>query len=202
MFNDKNGILNQLTYEERVVLELGCGETKQDSSAIGIDLLDSPCVDIVGDVFEVLEAIPAGSISAVNSYHFFEHVDDTDSLLAAIARVLGPGGKLKIVVPHFSNPFFYSDPTHKSTFGLYTFSYLSKDQLFTRRVPNYGKSLQFSLDSVELGFKSYRPRYLRHALKLSLGKLVNLSPYTKEFYEENLTGLFPCYELEFLLTKI
>src|SRR6185312_2948084 len=39
--------------------------------------------------------------------------------------VLEPGGEFRAVVPHFSNLHFYSDPTHRTFFGLYTFSYLS-----------------------------------------------------------------------------
>jgi ubiquinone/menaquinone biosynthesis C-methylase UbiE len=83
---------------------------------------DSDAVDIVGDALQVLKKVPDNAVSKITSYHFLEHVDNLGILLEEIARVLKQDGTLVSVVPHFSNPFFYSDPTHKNFFGLYTFS--------------------------------------------------------------------------------
>jgi hypothetical protein len=40
-----------------------------------------------------------------------------------IAKDLEQGELIEIIVPHFSNPHYYSDPTHVRFFGLYTMSY-------------------------------------------------------------------------------
>ena len=50
-------------------------------------------------------------------------------------------------------------------------------------------------------FKSTRPFYLRHAWKRSWGLLFDLNHFTREFFEENLSGLWPCYEVLHVLQK-
>ena len=87
---------------------MGCGPAKRDPASIGIDALDFPCVDIVGDLFEVLAAIPDGSVSRCYSSHLLEHVPDLNRLVDEIERILQPGGTMIGTVPHFSNPYFFS----------------------------------------------------------------------------------------------
>lgn len=183
-------------------LDLGCGTRKRSPQHIGIDRLEHPAVDVVGDVLDVLGGIPDGVVEEVYCSHFLEHVDDLDAVLAEMCRVTRPGGRLEIVVPHFSNPYFASDPTHRRPFGLYTFSYLTADPPLRRQVPHYGDALPVRLERVHLGFKSTPPFYGRHAFKKLVGLLANSSRWTKEFYEENLVYLVPCYELEFTLRKL
>lgn len=198
-FNDKKNIIANILNHENPVLDIGCGPIKKKPEWIGVDMLDFECVDIVGDIFEVLNALPEGSISEVYSSHFFEHIDDLEGLLKALSRVLKKDGKLTVIVPHFSNPYFYSDYTHKRFFGLYTFSYLAEDKLFFRKVPRYGFDASLSIEKVRLNFKS--PFLIRHALKLAMGYIFNAFNYMKEFYEENLSGMYYCYEIVYILRK-
>lgn len=202
MIIDKNGILNKIKGEELgVTLELGCGESKRVSDAIGVDLLDFPAVDIVGDAMEVLKRFPDDSVQRITSSHFFEHVADLKGLLNECSRVLTRNGKLEIVVPHFSNPYFYSDYTHKTFFGLYTFSYLCHTPQLKRKVPIYGNLVPLRLNDVQLVFRGERPFYVRHAVGSILTKLINLTNYSKEFYEINLCYLMPCHEIKFHFDK-
>jgi ubiquinone/menaquinone biosynthesis C-methylase UbiE len=198
---DKNDFLNRLDQLDKVVLELGCGPNKKLISAIGIDAINYADVDIVGDIFEVLEKFPEKSVDSVHSFHFFEHIANFQELLGDMARILKPGGDLEVVVPHFSNPYFYSDPTHKTSFGLYTFCYYASESLFTRKVPTYQHTIQFDLISVDLIFKSTRPFFIRHGIKKLFGLIFNNIGYMKEFYEENLSYIFPCYEIRYRLRK-
>ncbi len=199
---DKHGLLKEIqTSEGNYCLELGCGNNKSDSSFIGIDLLDTPAVDVVGDVYTVLKAVPRESISAIYSSHFVEHIPDLQKFLTEAARVLKPSAKMEIVVPHFSNPWFYSDPTHTKYFGLYTMSYFSVDNLLSRKVPTYDHEIHYDLQAVNLTFKSGRPFYGRHIIRAILGKFFNSTNYLKEFWEENLSGLISCYEISYTLVK-
>ncbi len=198
---DKQYILKRLTHMPEVVLELGCGNRKRLTNSIGIDVLDYESVDIVGDIFDVLAKISDSVVDAVHSYHFFEHVSSLDVLMMELARVMKSGGRLEVVVPHFSNPYFYSDYTHKQPFGLYSFSYLAHDPIFRRTVPRYQQSTGFELQDVRLVFKSSRAFPLRYGIKLVLGKVFNLTHAMKEWYEEQFCWLFPCYELHFILEK-
>ena len=182
-------------------LDLGCGSRKVAPDYVGVDLLDLPDVDLVGDVMDVLGAIPDGVLEGVYSSHFFEHVESVPALLDELARVIRVGGELDVIVPHFSNPYYYSDLTHRSFFGLYSFSYLARDTLFRREVPSYGREARFVLRSAQLRFKSPRPFYGRYAAKRMIQVAVNASRWTREFYEENLTYLIPCYEIRFKLER-
>ena len=135
---DKAKILSSVDSISHIELELGCGNRKRNRQAIGVDMLDYPDVDIVGDVYEALASFPSRSVDAVYSYHFIEHVPDVPRLLSELARIVKPNGYLEFVAPHFSNPYFYSDPTHRSFFGLYTFCYFASNSPFARHVPTYG----------------------------------------------------------------
>lgn len=199
---DKTRVLEQLSSFQPLLLELGCGNRKRLPASVGIDVLDYEAVDIVGDVFEVLAHFPNASVDAVASHHFIEHIPDLTRLLTELARILKPNGKIDFVAPHFSNPYFYSDCTHKSCFGLYTFCYFSANSYFKRKVPTYQKQLQYEIMQVDLVFKSPPPFYFRYGFKKLLGFLFNLNTYTQEFYEENLCYLFPCYEIKYRLRRV
>jgi len=201
-FLDKRGLIAQMSRLPLVILELGCGARKRSPNYIGVDALDYECVDVVGDAREVLEALPEDSVDEIVAYHFLEHVFDLKSLLLEIDRVLKPGGRLRAVAPHFSNPYYYSDFTHRTFFGLYSLSYFADDPFFKRRVPRYQMPSSLRLLSVTLNFKSSPPFYVRHGIKRLVGAVVNVSRYTQEIYEECFCWAFPCYEVTYLAEKV
>lgn len=195
---DKSSIFPLGHRDSPVKIELGCGSRKRHPDFIGVDIRDGAGVDIVGDAVEVLRQFPEHSATEICSYHFLEHVSNVDDLLDEACRVLVPKGLFRCVCPHFSNPYFYSDPTHRSFFGLYTFAYFAETKIFRRAVPNYCKR-NLELIDVKLVLKSDRRFPLRYAMKHCVGWLVNVSRGTQEFYEENLCWTFPCYEVAYTL---
>ncbi|HEX9084687.1 MAG TPA: methyltransferase domain-containing protein [Gemmatimonadaceae bacterium] len=198
---DKNGALGRLSSIQPLVIELGCGPRKRHAGSIGIDVIDSDAVDIVGDAIEVLRSFPDGVADLVTSSHFLEHVPDLQAVLHEIVRVTRTGGRVVAVVPHFAHPYFYSDPTHIHHFGLYTFSYFADDQRFRRRVPEYSRLHGLYLVDADLVFKSSPPFYFRHGVKKAVGFLFNSCRYMQELWEENFCFLFPCFEVRFVLEK-
>jgi SAM-dependent methyltransferase len=183
------------------VLELGCGPAKRASDSIGVDIVDYPGVDIIGDVFAALERLPAGSVDCIYASHFFEHVEDLSGLLAACVRVLIPEGLLEVTVPHFSNPYFYSDYTHKRAFGLYSMSYLSHDSILKRKVPQYQNEPELVLADVKLRFKSAFKYSIRNIMFHGIEPFVNSTRYTQEVYEEIFSKYIPCYEVTYYCRK-
>jgi predicted SAM-dependent methyltransferase len=180
-------------------LELGCGPNKT-SGNIGIDRLDLPGVDIIADLEEGLPFLPANSVDCIYSKSFLEHVDHLDLLMREIWRVLKPEGEMCAFVPHFSNPFFYSDYTHKHFCGLYTFEYFSKSQLrFHRKVPNFYQDFSFQTMDLQLSFHA-GSRWLSW-LRIGSEKLFNLSPRWQELYEEHFCYLIPCYGINVTIKK-
>jgi ubiquinone/menaquinone biosynthesis C-methylase UbiE len=202
MLIDKRNFLTNQSSLKKVEIELGCGARKRHPHALGIDLIDTPDVDIVGDVFDVLLKIDTGSVKAIYAYHFLEHVSDLEKLLREFERVLMQGGEATLVVPHFSSPYFYSDPTHKTFFGLYSLCYFAERHPFVRKVPTYGRALAFELFRVDLGFKAERPFYIRYAMRRVIGLFFNASNMLKELYEDMFSNIFSCYEVCYRIRRV
>ncbi|HEY8711017.1 MAG TPA: methyltransferase domain-containing protein [Burkholderiaceae bacterium] len=185
---------------EPVVLELGCGPHKTPGR-LGIDRIDLPGVDIVTNIDEGLGFLPDGSVDAIYSESFFEHVSNLEHLVSEVVRVLKPNGYNWLFVPHFSNPYYYSDYTHKNFFGLYTLRYFCADEhQLKRKVPNFYSGTRIRVVSQRMIFSSTF-KGLRF-LKKVFQKLVNLNTWTQEFYEENLCYLVPCYGMEIRFERV
>lgn len=196
---DKN--LRLVTNSDKpLILELGCGSSKRIAESVGIDILDFPCVDVVGDIMEVLSSIETSSVDEVYSWHFIEHISNVPALLNELVRVSKDGGKIHFTAPHFSNPYFYSDPTHAKYYGLYTFCFYANSKLFSREVPEYSLIEGLNLDEVNLIFKSSRPFYFRYLIKKTIQLIFNNSIYMKELYEEFFCWALPCYEISYNLS--
>jgi hypothetical protein len=92
------------------------------------------------------------------SWHTFEHVTNFMQLMEEVYRICAVNARITIVVPHHSNGFGYSDPTHVRFFGLYSMSYfVAKDrQPFSRKVRDFYSAASFDLVHVKIEF--YRMR--------------------------------------------
>ena len=182
-----------------IVLELGPGNFKRIPDSLTVDILPLPGVDIVADLNDGLSFLPDNSIDRIYSHHVLEHVENLELLLKEVIRVLKPNGVFDGEVPHFSNPYFYSDYTHKSAFGLYSFSYFSKQRYFKRTVPTFYSDINFDISRITLVFKS--PFLIINILKKSFQLMINAHKLMQEVYEENLAYLMPAYEISFKLIK-
>lgn len=200
---DRAEVLGQLAMRagRKVIVEIGCGPRKEHADSIGVDVSAHESVDLCGPAEGILPLFPGDSVDEIYSRHFLEHVEDPRQILEFAAAALRPGGKLVVTVPHFSNPYFYSDPTHRHVFGLYSFAYFAEGDLFRRTVPAYARVDHLKLIDVQLGFRSVRPFYIRHVLRRVFGALVNFSRLTQEWYEDALSGLFACYEITAVMEK-
>jgi predicted SAM-dependent methyltransferase len=187
----------RLAGSDPVILELGCGRRPQPGR-ICIDQLDMPHIDIVADLAQGLPFLPDNSVDEVHSRSFLEHVSPLEPLMREIWRVLKPGGRTHIFVPHFSNAYYYSDTSHRTAFGLYSFEYFSARQTrFKRKVPAFYHDFGFTTEEIRLVFDS--PWRWRRLLRKAVGLLANLSPGCQEFYEENLCGWLSVYGLQAVL---
>ena len=153
-----------------------------------------------GDANEYLKNLDNDSIDEVYSRHFIEHLSSQklEDLLIEIERVLKKDGKLTIIVPHWGNPFYYSDPTHKKFFGLYSIDYLTASSYFRRKVPTYSKIS--NLKTVKVRFNFITSKWLK-VISIIANFLVNFSRLSLEIYESNLANIFPPYEIKYELIK-
>lgn len=196
---DRFGKINNIRTNDKNIIELGCGPKRKFNDSITIDIVDLETVDVIADINEGLRFIPDNIIDEVHSSHFLEHVENLEFVMSEIYRVLKPGGRKIGTVPHFSNPHFYSDYTHKSFFGLYTFYYMSKTTSLKRKVPTFYNNLNFKI--IDIKFHFYSDFRIRHYIRRVYQRLFNINDYIKEYYEENLCYLFPANEIYFVLEK-
>lgn len=96
---------------EPVVLDLGCGETKQYPRNIGLDLRPAHGVDAVADLSLSLP-VADGSVDAIFAVHVLEHLIDFLALVDECHRVLRPGGTLHLMSPWWGHVNAVADPTH------------------------------------------------------------------------------------------
>lgn len=183
-----------ITSGNPVVVEIGCGRKKK-SGCLGIDRADLPGVDIVADIEKGLVFLPDDSVDEIHSRSVLEHIDNFEFLMEEIVRVLKPEGTANIFVPHFSNPYFYSDYTHRRAFGLYTFYYFVENKHQpARKVPDYYSDIKIEIQCIRLKFRSSFK--LLNPFRKLFGRFINLHPRLQQFYEENLCYLFPCHGIE------
>lgn len=187
-------------------LDLGSG-SKPHEDYLGIDLGFSSERVIQQDVFTYLSSLPSQSVSHIYSRHYLEHVpnDQLRELLLEVDRVLQPGGVAHFIVPHFSNPFFYSDPTHKTFFGCHSFSYLCETSCMKRGVPKYASIKGWCLNKVRVNFVSmFNWKFFGRKFPIVcilLGRVVNMHHYGIEIFERYFCGIFSIYEIEFYISK-
>ena len=178
------------------IIDIGCGMYKYPGST-GIDKIGLDGVDIVCDVERSGLPFRDDSIDVVYSRHFLEHVDNFEYVIKDIHRVLKPDGTANIIVPHFSNPLGYSDPTHKRFFGYYTFDYFCPEQYQGRRkVPTYYADFRFKIIDKKLEFIQYK------LFKNLLDKLFNCKEIITQFYETYLAFTVPCHQIRYTLKPI
>jgi predicted SAM-dependent methyltransferase len=184
--------------ESPTVIELGCGR-KKVPGRITIDRADLPEVDIVADLEEGLAFLPDDSVDEIHCRSVLEHIENFEALMMEVIRVLKPNGTAHIFVPHFSNPYYYSDYTHKRFFGLFTFYYfVHHEHQLHRKVPDYYTDAKIRILSQRLVFRSSFK--LLNPFRKLFGWLINRHTRFQEYYEENLCYVVPCHGIEVVFT--
>jgi Methyltransferase domain len=178
-------------------LNLGCGK-RQREGFFGIDRVELPNVDIVADLNEPLDQLPDGSVEQIFTRHTLEHVEKFMPLMTELHRIMRPNGQIEISVPHFSNPYGYSDPTHVRLFGLYTFFYFADEADQPRRkVPSFYAAERFTVESIRI--QLLKPSLLFRPLTSSLEWFINRSIALQDWYERAVCRSFPADSIRFVL---
>lgn len=109
-------------------LDIGCGTKKQDGF-IGLDCIKFDGVDHILDVGRERWPFENESVAEGYTSHFVEHLDRFERIhfCNELYRVLIPGGKCTLIVPHWSSSRAYGDPTHQwPAVSEFWFYYLSR----------------------------------------------------------------------------
>lgn len=192
----------ELDIEKKVLINLNLGSgVYHKSDYYSLDHLPLEGVDILADLNESLTLLPDNCVRKVFSHHVLEHVENFIPFMGELHRVVKSDGVIEIVVPHFSNVYSFSDPTHVRFFGLYTMYYFSldKDQP-TRKVPSFYADFKFRVELVKIEF--YKDTIFEHLFMPLFSKLVNLNHGCQNFYERRLCSLFHASQIRYILIPI
>lgn len=101
-------------------LNLGCGEDKKEGY-INLDWNPLTRPDIIHDLNELNYPFDDGSFDEITASHVLEHLEKPFLIMKELHRLLKPGGRLIIKVPHFSRGFTHAEHARgfDITFPLY-----------------------------------------------------------------------------------
>ena len=197
----KNPHYEEVVKNASLRLNLG-GGNKSIDGFINVDCIDLPSVDIVADLNCPLTFVPDNTCDEIFSHHCFEHINNFIGLMSEVHRVTKKGGKIEFTVPHFSNPFGYSDPTHVRFFGVFSMLYFvpQDKQPQNRRVQDFYFKEKFEILRVQVEF--YGLTRADRFLSKYLGPVINRSWLSLEFYERRLSRFWHARQIRFCLTPI
>jgi SAM-dependent methyltransferase len=109
------------TPTQKKILDVGCGQNKF-AGAIGIDANPLSHADVIHDLGTFPYPFNDSEFEEIICRHVIEHVPEVLAFVAELHRITKAGGRLKIVTPHYSNPDWATDPTHRNHFNSYSFN--------------------------------------------------------------------------------
>ena len=103
------------------ILDVGCGINKTPG-AIGLDNNPKTAADVIHDLGAVPYPFADDEFDTVVSNHAVEHVPDLMAFIGELYRITRHGGRIKLITPHYTNPDWANDPTHRNHINSYTFN--------------------------------------------------------------------------------
>lgn len=178
------------------ILDVGCGQTKTPG-AIGVDISANTQADVLADVNRRPWPFGDNTFEQLICRHIIEHVVDLVAFLEEVHRVSKPGAVVKIVTPHFSNRYSFTDPTHLRHLAWRSFDYFTGES--AGAVPTlWERALELRHPIPSLYTRTrfrLRRRFLdfgRPFRWLGIQWLANRWP---DLYEQYLPFLFPARDL-------
>ncbi|MBN1918076.1 MAG: methyltransferase domain-containing protein [Verrucomicrobia bacterium] len=168
------------------VLHLGCGKSAR-TGCLNVDRIELPGVDVVWDLNRRPWPFAAGVWHDVIAHHVFEHLDDLVQSIRELHRILAPGGRAEIRVPHMAGWGAWNDITHRHFLTRRSFDYFTRGHRW-----NYYYDFAFSTVRCHNVFGIGRSA----CLNTLMNPLVNTPAYDWWLWK-----LIPCAEVEVLLVK-
>jgi SAM-dependent methyltransferase len=92
-------------------INFGSGERAMQGF-INVDWQAGPTTDVVHDLNVFPYPWPDNSVEDIEMSHCLEHLDKPFAVMKELHRIMAPGGRLHIQVPHFSRGFTHAEHEH------------------------------------------------------------------------------------------
>src|SRR5215475_15967925 len=116
----RSDVISQNNESSPRVLDIGCGVNKT-IGAIGMDINLRSAADVIHDLDDLPYPFADNRFDVVIGRHVIEHVHDPMAVMSELHRITRPGGLVKIIAPHWTNPDFATDLTHRNYLSSYSF---------------------------------------------------------------------------------
>lgn len=173
------------------ILDVGCG-TNKTKGAIGLDNNPRTAADVIHDLGVIPYPFPDNEFDLVVSNHVVEHVPDVMAFIRELHRVTRNGGRIRLLTPHYTNPDFPNDPTHRNHINSYTFNtFMAGRQVFDFYTDIQLKPLKCYVSLLKLW------KYLGVELFVNLDQHSPAMRFTRKFWEHYLSNVMRGKELQF-----
>ena len=136
-------------------LLLGCGNDIRKGWVHHDLSKHSPHVDIAFDLEMVPWPLDDEVATKIKAQDVLEHLFDTVQFMDECWRVMKPGGKLSIRVPHYQGKIAWRDPTHKRAFHPQTFDWFDPGKKLGRKYGTLYTFKHWRVMRVRLGVGKY-----------------------------------------------
>ncbi len=173
------------------VLDVGCGAS-DNLDAVRLDINPLTGADVIHDLGVFPYPFEDNEFDKVIASHIVEHVPDVMGFINELYRISRPGARILIKTPHYTNPDWANDPTHRNHINSYTFNTFVPD----RRLHEFYTSANLRPVSIHVSLLN-----LWRAMGLEF--LVNLDGrwpamrFTRKFWEQYLSSVCRGKELNF-----
>lgn len=173
------------------ILDVGCGTNKHES-AIGIDNNPRTNADIIHDLGDIPYPLAANEFDLVVSNHVVEHVPDVMAFISELHRITKPGGSIRLLTPHYTNPDWANDPTHRNHINSYTFNtFMAGRQVFDFYTDVQLKPVRCYVSLLGLW------KVLGIEFLVNLDQKLPSMRFLRKFWEQYLSYIFRGKELQF-----
>lgn len=173
-------------------INLGCSD-KIMPGWINVDCRQLPGVDQVIDINAIPWPWKTNSISEILMSHVLEHLDDPIAAIREIHRVLKPGGRITVYVPHYKGSLAYH-PGHKHRFSALWF-YALKDSPGTQSSDDISGMFVESRSELHLRVHNFPKSCFAARVFNGIVEMVGNKSLGRQFVWESLGGIFTPVEI-------
>jgi SAM-dependent methyltransferase len=173
------------------ILDVGCGTNKFEG-AIGLDNNPKTAADVIHDLGDLPYPFADDEFDLIVSHHVIEHVPDVMAFVTELYRITRPGGRIRLLTPHYTNPDWANDPTHRNHFNSYSFNTFMPN----RQVFDFYTDVQLNPVTTYVSLLSLW-KALGLEFVVNLDQKAGSMRFLRKFWEHYLSYIFRGKELKF-----